>query len=224
MTGGGSGIGAGDAHGWRPRDSRWPCCDLDGEAAGARPVTTGRHAAADVADADAVGAAFSAQVVESSAASTCWSTTPGITGRRRRRSATRRRWRSGTGCSTMNARGAFLCSRAALPTMLAQGRARHHDRVDGRARSPSRAARLHRLEGRGADVAKSLAVDYAPRGIRSNAVCPGFVRTPMTQWRLDVPELRGEVEAAHPDRAGGRARRRSPMPSRPAGVGTAWAT
>jgi NAD(P)-dependent dehydrogenase (short-subunit alcohol dehydrogenase family) len=47
-------------------------------------------------------------------------------------------------------------------------------------------------------LAKSVAVDYAGRGIRSNAVCPGFVQTPMTQWRLDVPELRTKVEDSIP--------------------------
>jgi NAD(P)-dependent dehydrogenase (short-subunit alcohol dehydrogenase family) len=46
--------------------------------------------------------------------------------------------------------------------------------------------------------AKSVAVDYAAAGIRSNAVCPGFVQTPMTQWRLDVPELRATVESNIP--------------------------
>ena len=47
-------------------------------------------------------------------------------------------------------------------------------------------------------LAKSMAVDYAAHGIRSNAVCPGFVETPLTQWRLDIPELRKEVEARIP--------------------------
>ena len=47
-------------------------------------------------------------------------------------------------------------------------------------------------------LAKSIAVDYAAHGIRSNAVCPGFVETPLTQWRLDIPELRKEVEARIP--------------------------
>ncbi len=51
-------------------------------------------------------------------------------------------------------------------------------------------------------LAKSLAVDYAAHGIRSNAVCPGFVETPMTQWRLDIPELRERGRGAHPDRTG----------------------
>ena len=45
---------------------------------------------------------------------------------------------------------------------------------------------------------KSLAVDYASAGIRANAVCPGMVETPMTQWRLDVPELRAQVESKIP--------------------------
>jgi NAD(P)-dependent dehydrogenase (short-subunit alcohol dehydrogenase family) len=45
---------------------------------------------------------------------------------------------------------------------------------------------------------KSVAADYAAHGIRANAVCPGFVQSPMTQWRLDVPELRASVEARIP--------------------------
>jgi NAD(P)-dependent dehydrogenase (short-subunit alcohol dehydrogenase family) len=47
-------------------------------------------------------------------------------------------------------------------------------------------------------MAKSIAVDYAADGIRANAVCPGMVETPMTQWRLDQPELRAAVESQVP--------------------------
>jgi len=46
--------------------------------------------------------------------------------------------------------------------------------------------------------AKSIAVDYAQHGIRSNAVCPGMAETAMTKWRLDVPELRDAIEARIP--------------------------
>lgn len=46
--------------------------------------------------------------------------------------------------------------------------------------------------------ARSLAVDYGRLGIRSNAICPGMVETPMTQWRLDQPDLRARVETQIP--------------------------
>ncbi|MCC6831688.1 MAG: glucose 1-dehydrogenase [Thermoleophilia bacterium] len=36
-------------------------------------------------------------------------------------------------------------------------------------------------------LARSLAIDLADRAIRVNAICPGYVRTPMTQPYLDDP-------------------------------------
>ena len=99
----------------------------------------------------------------------------------------------------INTRGPFLCSRAALPVMLSQG-AGHVitvASVAGQVAFPGRCA-YTASKGAALMFAKSLAADYAHRGIRSNAVCPGFVRTPMTQWRLDIPELRAQVEAHIP--------------------------
>jgi NAD(P)-dependent dehydrogenase (short-subunit alcohol dehydrogenase family) len=99
----------------------------------------------------------------------------------------------------VNVRGAFLCSRAVLPVMLAQG-AGHVVTVASSAgivAFPGRCA-YTASKGGALMLAKSIAVDYADRGIRSNAVCPGFVQTPMTQWRLDVPELKAKVEGNIP--------------------------
>jgi NAD(P)-dependent dehydrogenase (short-subunit alcohol dehydrogenase family) len=99
----------------------------------------------------------------------------------------------------VNVRGPFLCTRAVLPTMLRQG--------SGHVITVASAAALIAFPGRSAYTAskgaalqftRSLAVDYAASGIRANAVCPGMVETPMTQWRLDVPELRAQVEAKIP--------------------------
>ncbi|MGH3823381.1 MAG: SDR family NAD(P)-dependent oxidoreductase [Pseudonocardiaceae bacterium] len=99
----------------------------------------------------------------------------------------------------VNVRGPFLCTRAVLPVMMRQG-AGHVitvASVAGLVGFPGRCA-YTASKGAALQFAKSVAVDYAASGIRSNAVCPGMVLTPMTQWRLDVPELRAAAEAKIP--------------------------
>jgi NAD(P)-dependent dehydrogenase (short-subunit alcohol dehydrogenase family) len=99
----------------------------------------------------------------------------------------------------VNVRGPFLCTRAALPTMLAQGNGHVITvaSVAGLIAFPGRAA-YTTSKGAAVMFTKSLAVDYAEAGIRANAVCPGMVETPMTKWRLDQPELRAQVESKIP--------------------------
>jgi NAD(P)-dependent dehydrogenase (short-subunit alcohol dehydrogenase family) len=94
----------------------------------------------------------------------------------------------------VNSRGPFLCSRAVLPTMIEQGSGHIITvaSVAGMVAFPGRAA-YTASKGAALQLARSIAVDYAWAGIRSNAVCPGFVQTPMTQWRLDQPDLRAAV-------------------------------
>jgi NAD(P)-dependent dehydrogenase (short-subunit alcohol dehydrogenase family) len=49
-------------------------------------------------------------------------------------------------------------------------------------------------------ITRAIAVDYGHRGIRSVALCPGMIDTPMTHWRLAEPALREEVLARIPQR------------------------
>jgi NAD(P)-dependent dehydrogenase (short-subunit alcohol dehydrogenase family) len=99
----------------------------------------------------------------------------------------------------VNVRGPFLCTRAALPVMLRQGSG-HVITVASVAGLVAFPGRCAYTASKGAAVlfTKSLAADYAAYGIRANAICPGMVETPMTQWRLDVPELRADVESKVP--------------------------
>jgi NAD(P)-dependent dehydrogenase (short-subunit alcohol dehydrogenase family) len=99
----------------------------------------------------------------------------------------------------VNVRGPFLCTRAVLPIMLAQGNG-HVITVASIAGLVAFPGRCAYTASKGAAVmfTKSLAVDYAATGIRANAVCPGMVETPMTMWRLDQPELRAQVESKIP--------------------------
>lgn len=47
-------------------------------------------------------------------------------------------------------------------------------------------------------LTKSVAAEYASRGIRINSVCPGYVETPMTDPQRGSEETRRAIAAAHP--------------------------
>jgi NAD(P)-dependent dehydrogenase (short-subunit alcohol dehydrogenase family) len=88
-------------------------------------------------------------------------------------------------CFAVNARGTFLCSRAAAQSMVAAGRGSIINQgsvaaVVGVANFASYCA------SKGAVVAltRSMAVDLAPRGVRVNVICPGTVYTPLMEPML----------------------------------------
>jgi NAD(P)-dependent dehydrogenase (short-subunit alcohol dehydrogenase family) len=97
----------------------------------------------------------------------------------------------------VNLRGFFDVTRSAIPAMLAGGDGGHVlcvstslvDRAN--ARIPAALASL--TKGGLVAVTKELAIEYAARGIRANAVSLGVIRTPMNP---DDPG--GEMAALHP--------------------------
>ena len=47
-------------------------------------------------------------------------------------------------------------------------------------------------------VTRTLAVEWAPRGVRVNAIAPAFVRTDMTEGLFNNPQLESEIVASTP--------------------------
>jgi NAD(P)-dependent dehydrogenase (short-subunit alcohol dehydrogenase family) len=198
VTGGGSGIGLATCTRLAEDGFALAVLDVDPEAAKLAAGADGVGIAADVAEEDDVERAF-AEIRRTFGRIDVLVNNAGVTGSAEATICHETPVAEWDRVHAVNVRGVFLCSRAALPVMLAQqaGHVVTVASVAGQVAFPGRCA-YTASKGAALMFAKSLAVDYARAGIRSNAVCPGFVQTPMTQWRLDVPELRARVEANIP--------------------------
>ena len=198
VTGGASGIGAATCDRLLADGFSLAVLDLDGAAATAAAGPGGVGHAADVSDPDQVAHAFAA-VLEEFGRIDVLVNNAGISGSPEATICHETPVSEWDRVNAVNSRGPFLCTRAALPAMLARGSGHVITvaSVAGQVAFPGRCA-YTASKGAALMFAKSVAVDYAAAGIRSNAVCPGFVQTPMTQWRLDVPELRATVESNIP--------------------------
>jgi meso-butanediol dehydrogenase/(S,S)-butanediol dehydrogenase/diacetyl reductase len=93
------------------------------------------------------------------------------------------RWRT---TIDINLTGPLLLVRAALPSLLERGRGSIVlvSSVSGLV-SDSRSAAYVASKTGLIGLARSLAVDYGARGIRTNALCPGWVETPMGDESMD---------------------------------------
>lgn len=101
----------------------------------------------------------------------------------------------------VNLRAAIRLTAAVLPAMLERGQGVivNIASVAGLVAFPARAAYCISKAAL-IQVTRVIAADYGHLGIRSVALCPGMIDTPMTHWRLANPALRDEVLARIPER------------------------
>src|SRR5215471_11230118 len=100
----------------------------------------------------------------------------------------------------VNLRGPFLCSREAIRHFLARGGGGvilNNSSVHEMIPKPKYLSYSMSKGGLG-NLTKTLALEYADRGIRVNAVGPGAVVTPINKAWIDNPKARGEVESHIP--------------------------
>ena len=86
----------------------------------------------------------------------------------------------------VNLTGPMMITRAALPVMLERGGGSVVlvSSTNSMAAAPASAAYDASKAGLNA-LARGIAVDYGPRGIRANALCPGWIITPMGDESMD---------------------------------------
>lgn len=101
----------------------------------------------------------------------------------------------------INLKGVWLCMKYEILQMLKQGggaivnTASIMGLVGSWSRSGAYNASKHGVVG----LTKTAALEYATAGIRVNAVCPGYIRTPLIDDALATnPAMEAEIVARHP--------------------------
>ncbi len=97
----------------------------------------------------------------------------------------------------LNVKAAYFLTRAVAKGLIAAGKPGSLINISsqmGHVGGVERAvycATKHALEG----MTKSMAIEWGPHGIRVNTLCPTFIRTPLGEQTLAIPERRAWIES-----------------------------
>jgi NAD(P)-dependent dehydrogenase (short-subunit alcohol dehydrogenase family) len=201
VTGGASGIGRATATAFAAAGARVAILDRDETAAAALAERLGPSVSAmtaDVADETSVEAAF-AEIVERESGIDVLVNSAGAAIRRPAIELSLSDWEK---VVAVNMTGVFLCSRAAARHMIAAGRGGaivstgSIMSLSGGGLYPN--ISYQTTKGALVNMTRALAVEWAPHGIRVNAVAPTWTRTPFIEPLLAQPELVARIKALTP--------------------------
>ena len=97
----------------------------------------------------------------------------------------------------LNLRAAYFLTRAVAAGLIAAGKPGSLMNISSQmchVGGPDRAvycATKHALEG----ITKAMAIEWGRQGIRVNTICPTFIRTPLAEQTLAIPERRAWIES-----------------------------
>jgi NAD(P)-dependent dehydrogenase (short-subunit alcohol dehydrogenase family) len=202
VTGAGRGIGHAIAAGWARAGAAVACFDLDGDSAertaaelralGGRAIGMG----GDVTDADSVRTAVDRTTAELGGLHIALNNA-GIAHQAPAEDLDPADWRR---MIEVNLTGVFLCAQAEARVMLSNGGGSIVNLASMSGSIANRGltqAHYNSAKAGVVHLTKSLAAEWAQRGIRVNAISPGYTLTPMTQ-RPAVAGARAEWEDQTP--------------------------
>jgi gluconate 5-dehydrogenase/2-deoxy-D-gluconate 3-dehydrogenase len=197
VTGAGSGIGQGAALALAGVGADVLCLDIRAEAArqtadeiiarGGRATS----AALDVADEEAVEAAF--ETAAQRGPLVVLVNSAGISRRKPALEISRADWDA---VNAVNVTGSFLCARAAARRMRTGGAVVNIASVLGFSGGLYPNVAYQSSKGAVVNLTRALALEWAPLGVRVNAVAPGWIETPFLTNATSNPEARSAIEGA----------------------------
>ena len=100
----------------------------------------------------------------------------------------------------VNLKGVFLCCKFGIPALIASGGGSviNIASVAGLIGSRNRSHAYSATKGGVISLTRAMAVAYARRGVRVNAICPGGVDTPMIAGLIDTEDRQRRFAQAHP--------------------------